>query len=142
MLPKAGKPNGKKIALIGAGPASLTVARDLAPLGYELHVYDEQAKGGGFMRSQIPSFRLPESVLDEEVGYILDMGVVTHFDTYVDSMSELLTKDYDAVFVGSGAPKGRDLPSLPGRNEADANGECVNMGHLVRVLKLHDYQGY
>ena len=76
-LPKAGKPNGKKIALIGAGPASLTVARDLAPLGYELHLYDEQVKGGGFMRSQIPSFRLPESVLDEEIGYVLDMGVTT-----------------------------------------------------------------
>ncbi len=121
LLPKAGKPNGKKVALIGAGPASLTVARDLAPLGYELHLYDEQAKGGGFMRSQIPSFRLPEAVLDEEIGYVLDMGVTTIFDTYVDSMSEMLTKGYDAVFVGSGAPRGRDLPDLPGRKEADEN---------------------
>ncbi|GKX35844.1 MAG: glutamate synthase [Rhizobiaceae bacterium MnEN-MB40S] len=120
-LPKAGPANGKKIALIGAGPASLTVARDLAPLGYELHLYDGQSKGGGFMRSQIPSFRLPESVLDEEIGYILDMGVVTKFDTYIDSMAELLGKGYDAVFVGSGAPRGRDLPKLPNRKEADAN---------------------
>ena len=121
LMPKAGAPNGKKIALIGAGPASLTVARDLAPLGYELHLYDGESKGGGFMRSQIPSFRLPETVLDEEVGYVLDMGVVTHFNTYVDSMAEILAKDYDAVFVGSGAPRGRDLPNLPGRKEADAN---------------------
>lgn len=121
LLPKAGAPNGKKIALIGAGPASLTVARDLAPLGYELHVYDAQPKGGGFMRSQIPSFRLPESVLDEEIGYVLDMGVTTFFDTYVDSMAKLLTKGYDALFVGSGAPRGRDLPKLPGRKEADDN---------------------
>jgi len=109
--------NGRKIALVGAGPASLTVARDLAPLGYELHVYDEQPKAGGFMRSQIPSFRLPESVLDEEVGYILNMGLVSHFNHYVDSLKGLLNQDYDAVFVGSGAPRGRDLPSLPGRDE-------------------------
>ncbi len=121
MLPKAGPPNGKKIALIGGGPASLTVARDLAPLGYELHLYDEQIKAGGFMRSQIPSFRLPETVLDEEIQYILDMGIKTVFDTYVDSMADMLTKGYDAIFVGSGAPRGRDLPNLPGRNEADAS---------------------
>jgi NADPH-dependent glutamate synthase beta subunit-like oxidoreductase len=120
-LPKAGPTNGKKIALIGGGPSSLTVARDLAPLGYELHLYDAQDKGGGFMRSQIPSFRLPESVLDEEVGYIMNMGINAHFDTFVDSMSELLAKDYDAIFVGSGAPRGRDLPDLPGREEASAN---------------------
>ncbi|WIO74948.1 FAD-dependent oxidoreductase [Porticoccaceae bacterium LTM1] len=120
-LPKIAPKNGKRIALIGAGPASLTVARDLAPLGYELHVYDQQKSGGGFMRSQIPSFRLPESVLNEEVDYILDMGVVTHFNTYVSSLKEILDKKYDAVFVGSGAPRGRDLPKLPGRKEGDAN---------------------
>lgn len=120
-LPKAGPPNGKKIALIGGGPASLTVARDLAPLGYELELYDAQAKGGGFMRSEIPAFRLPESVLDEEVGYVLNMGITAHFDTFVDSLAAILKKDYDAVFIGSGAPRGRDLPDLPGRQEADAN---------------------
>ena len=115
------KPNGKKIALIGAGPASLTVARDLAPLGYELHLYDEQKKGGGFMRSQIPAFRLPETVLDEEIDYILDLGIHTHFNHYVDSLKGVLEKDYDAVFVGTGAPRGRDLPDLPGRQEGAAN---------------------
>lgn len=120
-LPKAGAPNGKKIALVGGGPASLTVARDLAPLGYELHLYDAQEKGGGFMRSEIPSFRLPEEVLEEEVGYVLDMGIHTHFNHYVDSMADLLTKGYDAVFVGCGAPRGRDLPNLPGRAEGAAN---------------------
>ncbi|WP_204114940.1 FAD-dependent oxidoreductase [Shimia biformata] len=121
MMPKAGAPNGKKIALIGAGPASLTVARDLAPLGYELHLYDAQAKGGGFMRSEIPSFRLPEEVLDEEVGYVLDMGVHATFNTYIDSLQSILDKNYDAVFIGCGAPRGRDLPKLPGRKEADKN---------------------
>lgn len=120
-LPLAGAPNGKKIALIGGGPASLTVARDLAPLGYELHLYDAHGKAGGFMRSEIPSFRLPESVLDEEVGYVLGMGIKTHFNTYVDSMSAILAKDYDAVFVGCGAPRGRDLKDLPGRKEAEPN---------------------
>ena len=112
--------NGKKICLIGGGPASLTVARDLAPLGYEIELYDEWYKGGGMMRTQIPSFRLPEEVLDEEVNYILDMGISTHFNHYVSSMKEILNKDYDAIFVGTGAPKGRDL-DLPGREEAGAN---------------------
>ena len=112
--------NGKKIALIGGGPASLTVARDLAPLGYEIHLYDEWHKGGGMMRTQIPAFRLPEEVLDEEVNYVLDMGIHTHFNQFVSSMKEILDMDYDAVFVGTGAPKGRNL-DLPGRKEADAN---------------------
>jgi formate dehydrogenase beta subunit len=114
-------PNGKRIALIGGGPASLTVARDLAPLGYEIHLYDEQVAGGGMMRSQIPSFRLPESVLNEEVDFVLDMGIHTQFLTYVDSLKDILDKQYDAVFVGTGAPRGRDLPKLPGRWEAAAS---------------------
>jgi formate dehydrogenase (NADP+) beta subunit len=122
LMPQAPfKPNGKKVALLGAGPASLTVARDLAPLGYELHLYDEQKAGGGFMRSQIPAFRLPETVLEEEVDYILDLGIHTHFNHYVDSLKGILEKDYDAVFVGTGAPRGRDLPDLPGRQEGAAN---------------------
>lgn len=112
--------NGKKIALIGGGPASLTVARDLAPLGYEIHLFDEWHKGGGMMRTQIPSFRLPEEVLDEEVNYITNMGIHTHYNHYVKSMKAVLDSDYDAVFVGTGAPNGRDL-DLPGRKEADAN---------------------
>lgn len=121
MMPRGPfKPNGKKIALVGAGPASLTVARDLAPSGYEIHLYDEQFKGGGFMRSQIPAFRLPEAVLDEEVNFILDLGIHTHFRNYVNSLKNLLDKGYDAVFVGSGAPKGKDL-DLPGRTEAAKN---------------------
>jgi len=121
LMPQAPfKPNGFKIALIGAGPASLTVARDLAPEGYEIHLYDEQKNGGGFMRSQIPAFRLPEEVLNEEVNYILDLGIHTHFNSYVTSLKELIGKDYDAVFVGSGAPKGRDL-QLPGRKEGAEN---------------------
>ena len=114
------KKNGKKIALIGAGPASLTVARDLMPLGYEIDLYDENAKGGGFMRSQIPSFRLPEEVLDQEVNYVTDMGVTTIYNHFVDSMKGILKKDYDAIFVGTGAPNGKDL-IIPGREEAAAN---------------------
>ncbi|MCB1707260.1 MAG: FAD-dependent oxidoreductase [Halioglobus sp.] len=111
------KKNGKRIALIGAGPASLTVARDLAPLGYIIDVYDNQFAGGGMMRSQIPSFRLPLSVLDEEVNYILDMGINATFDVQVDSLKEVLEKDYDAVFVGTGAPRGKGL-NLPGLEDA------------------------
>jgi len=112
--------NGKQVALIGGGPASLAVARDLAPLGYEIEIYDDQPKGGGMMRSQIPVFRLPPSVLDEEVDYILEMGVETIFETYVSSLKSILDKEYDAVFIGTGAPRGSDL-DIPGRKEAAAN---------------------
>ena len=110
--------NGKRIALIGGGPASLTVARDLAPLGYQLDLYDSQPAGGGFMRSQIPSFRLPPEVLDEEVDYVLNMGIQSHFDTYVESLKSIIDKSYDAIFVGTGAPRGSDL-DLPGRQECE-----------------------
>jgi len=112
--------NGKRIALIGAGPASLTVARDLAPLGYIIDVYDNQFAGGGMMRSQIPSFRLPIEVLDEEVNYILDRGVNCTFDVEIDSLKSILDKDYDAVFVGTGAPRGKGL-NLPGLEDAMNN---------------------
>ncbi len=112
--------NGKRVALIGGGPAALTVARDLMPLGYTIDLYDDQPAGGGFMRSQIPSFRLPVDVLNQEVNYITDMGVTTHYKTYVDSLKSILDKGYDSVFVGTGAPRGRDL-KITGREEADAN---------------------
>src|SRR4051812_24032391 len=97
--------NHKKVALIGAGPASLTVANDLAPLGYEVTILEKLSKPGGLMRVNIPAFRLPEHVLDEEIGYILDMGVEVRYNSPVDSLEALLnTGTYDAVFVGSGAP--------------------------------------
>jgi len=119
--PKPEKKNGKRVALIGAGPAALTVVRDLAPLGYELVVFDADKKGGGMVRSQIPRFRLPEEVIDEEVGYILDRGFIeTRFGTRIESMNQLLSENFDAVFVGSGAPRGRDL-DIPGRKEAAKN---------------------
>jgi len=117
-LPQAAPRNGKRVACVGAGPASLTVARDLAPLGYHVTVYDSEAKAGGFMWQQIPRFRLPESVIDEETGYILDMPHVQFVaGRRIDSMQALLAEDYDAVFVGCGAPRGRDL-HIPGRQEA------------------------
>ncbi|HHL43030.1 MAG TPA: 4Fe-4S dicluster domain-containing protein, partial [Hellea balneolensis] len=109
--------NGKKIALIGAGPASFTVANDLAPLGYECVIFEKTEKAGGLMHSNIPSFRLPEQVLDEELGYILDMGVELKLGTPVESMKALLNEGYDAIFVGTGAPRGKDL-NLEGRKEA------------------------
>ncbi|HUH39123.1 MAG TPA: FAD-dependent oxidoreductase [Spongiibacteraceae bacterium] len=133
--------NGKRIACIGAGPAALTVCRDLMPLGYDIDLYDDQPAGGGFMRSQIPSFRLPEEVLNEEVNLILDMGVLTHFNTYVDSLKSVLDKNYDAVFVGTGAPRGRDL-EIPGRKEGAANIHIgidwlssVAFGHIEAIGK-------
>jgi formate dehydrogenase beta subunit len=112
--------NGKRVALIGAGPASLTVARGLAPLGYSIDIYDNQFAGGGMMRSQIPAFRLPAEVLDEEVNYILNMGVTATFDVQVESLREILDKEYDAVFVGTGAPRGKGL-NLPGLEDAMPN---------------------
>jgi formate dehydrogenase beta subunit len=137
--PPAKKRNGKRIALVGAGPASLTVARDLAPLGYHVVVFDGEARGGGMIRSQIPKFRLPEEVIDEEVGYVLGLGVETRFGARVDSLKGLLAEGFDAVFVGSGAPRGRDL-DLPGRVEAAANIHIgidwlssVSFGHITEV---------
>src|SRR5436190_458567 len=120
MPPPAEKTNGKRIAMVGAGPASLTVARDLAPLGYEITIFDADAKAGGMIRSQIPRFRLPESVIDEEVGYITGLGMSLRLGERIDSLKALLAEGYDAVFVGTGAPRGRDL-ELPGREEARAN---------------------
>jgi formate dehydrogenase beta subunit len=120
LLPAVAPKNGKRVACVGAGPASLTVARDLAPLGYEVHVYDGDKKAGGMIRSQIPRFRLPEEVIDEEVGYITALGPLMHLSRRVDSLKALLAEGYDAIFVGTGAPRGRDL-DLPGRKEAAAN---------------------
>src|SRR5450432_321124 len=113
-------PNGKRIVCVGAGPASLTVARDLAPHGYHVVVYDGDTKAGGMIRSQIPRFRLPEEVIDEEVGYILGLAIEFRAGKRVDSMKALLAEGYDAIFVGSGAPRGRDL-DVPGRQAAAAN---------------------
>jgi len=112
--------NGKRIALIGAGPASLTVARDLMPLGYEIDLFDRGYKGGGMMVSQIPTFRLPANVLDDEVDMILNMGVSSHFKHDVSSMKDMLSRGYDSIFVGTGAPKGRDI-DVPGREAASAH---------------------
>jgi formate dehydrogenase beta subunit len=130
-LPKpAARKNGKRIALVGAGPASLTVARDLAPLGYSCVVFDQDPRAGGMIRSQIPKFRLPDSVIDEECGYILDLGVEFRGGKRVDSLKALLAEGWDAVFVGSGAPRGRDL-QIPGRAEAAKN---IHIGKRVVVL--------
>ena len=119
LLPVAPKnKNGKKIAFVGAGCASLTAANDLMPLGYECVIYEALDKTGGLMRTNIPSFRLPAKVLDEEMSYILDMGVDLRLNSPVESMKGLLQKGYDAVFIGSGAPKGKDL-DIPGRNDTD-----------------------
>lgn len=135
MPPIPQQKNGKRVALIGGGPAALTVARDLMPLGYEIDLYDDQPAGGGFMRSQIPSFRLPADVLDQEVNFITDMGVVTHYNTRIDSLNSILEKNYDAVFVGTGAPRGRDL-KLPGREAADANIQ-IGINFLANVAFNH-----
>jgi formate dehydrogenase (NADP+) beta subunit len=139
-LPKpAATKNGKRIALVGGGPASLTVARDLAPIGYECVVFDQDPLSGGMMRTQIPKFRLPEKVLDEECHYILDLGVAFVGGKRIDSMKALLAEDFDAVFVGCGAPRGRDL-DIPGRQEAAKNIHIgidwlssVSFGHIDRI---------
>ena len=111
------KKNGKRVACIGAGPASLTVANDLMPLGYEVTIFEKQDKPGGLMRTNIPSFRLPEQVLDDEIGYVLNMGVDIRYGSPVKSL-KAIASEYDAVFVGSGAPRGKNL-ELPGRDETD-----------------------
>ena len=119
-LPKApSKKNGHKIALIGAGCASLAVANDLLPLGYEVTIFEALDKTGGLMRTNIPQFRLPPETLDEEIQYILDMGVDLKLGHRINSFDDFLEQGaFDAVFVGSGAPKGKEL-DLPGRFETN-----------------------
>ncbi len=112
--------NGKRVALIGAGPASLTVARDLLPLGYHCTLFEKDPQGGGLMRTNIPSFRLPVEVLDEEVERIVGFGVEARFGEEITSLKAILAEDYDAIFVGTGAPRGKDL-DIEGRAEADDN---------------------
>jgi NADPH-dependent glutamate synthase beta subunit-like oxidoreductase len=143
-LPKpAARPNGRRVACVGAGPASLTVARDLAPLGYQVTLFDQDPKAGGMIRTQIPRFRLPEQIIDEETGYVLGLGVTLRGGVRIDSMRALLDggfgQSFDAVFVGSGAPRGRDL-DLPGRHEAAARIHIgidwlssVSFGHVTSI---------
>jgi formate dehydrogenase beta subunit len=117
-LPKPpARKNGKRVACIGAGPASLAVANDLAPLGYDVTIFEKNAQAGGLMRTNVPTFRLPKQVLDDEIGMIVGMGVTVRYESPVASLKALLADGYDAVFVGSGAPRGKDL-DLPGRKEA------------------------
>jgi len=119
-LPRApARNNGKKVALVGAGCASLTVANDLIPLGYDVTIFEALATTGGLMRTNIPQFRLPPKVLDEEIGYIVDMGAKLHLNHRIESLKELLDgAEYDAVFVGTGAPRGKEL-KLPGRYDTE-----------------------
>ncbi len=139
-LPKApAERNGKRVALVGAGPASLTVANDLLPLGYDVTIFERNAQPGGLMRINIPSFRLPPQVLDEECGYIIDMGATMKYGTPVESLKGLLGQGYDAIFVGTGAPKGKEL-DIPGRWDAPKQVHIgiewlanVHFGHLERI---------
>ncbi len=132
--------NGKRVCLIGAGPASLTVANDLMPLGYEVVIYEALSKPGGLMRVNIPAFRLPVTVLEEEIDMILDMGVEIHYNHRVESLKKLLDEeDFDAVFIGTGAPKGKEL-EIPGRREGADNIhigiewlESIHFGHVDSV---------
>ena len=140
-MPRPLPSNGRRIACVGAGPASLTVARDLAPLGYQVTVFEGEQKAGGFMHQQIPRFRLPESVIDEETGYIFALGVEFKSGRRIESMNALLAEGYDAVFVGCGAPRGRDL-DIPGRKEAAEHIHIgidwlasVSFGHVTKVGK-------
>jgi NADPH-dependent glutamate synthase beta subunit-like oxidoreductase/formate hydrogenlyase subunit 6/NADH:ubiquinone oxidoreductase subunit I len=133
------KKNGKRVACIGAGPASLAVANDLAPLGYDVVVFEKNTQAGGLMRTNVPTFRLPKHVLDDEIAMIVNMGVEVRYGSPVASMKALLGQGFDAVFVGSGAPRGKDL-ELPGRKEAAANIhigidwlESVAFGHIERI---------
>ncbi|MFL6815016.1 MAG: FAD-dependent oxidoreductase [Bradyrhizobium sp.] len=140
-MPRPSAKNGRRIAIVGGGPASLTVARDLAPLGYHCTVFDSDPKAGGMMRTQIPKFRLPDSVIDEETDYILDLGIEFRGGQRIDSLKKLLGENYDAIFVGSGAPRGREL-EIPGRKEAAANIHIgidwlssVSFGHVEKIGK-------
>jgi NADPH-dependent glutamate synthase beta subunit-like oxidoreductase/ferredoxin len=139
-LPKAPEQkNGKRVALIGAGPSSLTVANDLLPLGYEVTIFEQHKEPGGLMRINIPAFRLPAQVLDDECGYIINMGAKMRYGTRVESLRAVLEEGFDAVFVGSGAPKGKEL-DIPGRWDAPSQVHIgidwlanVHFGHTDKI---------
>jgi len=131
--------NGRRVACVGAGPASLTVARDLSAIGYEVVVFDSDSRAGGMMRSQIPKFRLPDEVIDEEVGYALALGGEFVASRRIDSLKGLMGEGYDAIFVGCGAPRGRNL-DIPGRREAASHIHIgidwlasVSFGHVSSI---------
>ncbi len=132
------KKNGKRIGIVGAGPASLTVANDLMPHGYEVVIFEQNEKPGGLMRTNIPAFRLPAKVLDDETGTILNMGVDIRYNTPVKSMKALLAEKFDAIFIGSGAPRGKEL-EIPGRHDTDRIHigidwlESISFGHTDSV---------
>jgi NADPH-dependent glutamate synthase beta subunit-like oxidoreductase/ferredoxin len=137
--------NGRRVALIGAGCASLTVANDLAPLGYECVIFEALDCPGGLMRTNIPAFRLPGEVLDEEIGHVIRMGVELKLSSPVASLQALLDEGFAAVFIGSGAPKGKNL-MLPGRDSSDrihigidwlgsvAFGHTASIGERVLII--------
>ena len=125
--PIPAKKNGKRIGIVGAGPASLTVANDLMPHGYEVVIFEQNEKPGGLMRANIPAFRLPAKVLDDETQTILNMGVDIRYNTPVNSMKALLAEKFDAIFVGSGAPRGKEL-DIPGRHDPLLNGPRIHIG--------------
>src|ERR1700719_2503626 len=138
-MPRPSPDNGKRIAIVGGGPASLTVARDLAPLGYHCTVFDSDPKAGGMMRTQIPKFRLPDSVIDEETDYILNLGIEFKGGTRIDSLKKLLGEKFDAIFIGSGAARGREL-EIPGRQEGPSHIHIgidwlssVSFGHVEKI---------
>ncbi|MBV8810023.1 MAG: FAD-dependent oxidoreductase, partial [Acidobacteriaceae bacterium] len=139
LLPKIpNQKNGKRIACIGAGPASLTVANDLLPLGYQVTIFEKQDKPGGLMRSNIPAFRLPEAVLTEEIDIIVNLGAEIRYNSPIASMQALLNQGFDAIFVGSGAPRGKDL-DIPGRHDTDRIHigidwlESIAFGHIDSI---------
>jgi NADPH-dependent glutamate synthase beta subunit-like oxidoreductase/ferredoxin len=125
--PIPARKNGKRIGIVGAGPASLTVANDLMPHGYEVVIFEQNEKPGGLMRTNIPAFRLPATVLDEETANILNMGVDIRYSSPVNSMKALLAENFDAIFIGSGAPRGKEL-EIPGRHDALLNGTHIHIG--------------
>src|SRR5260370_24298276 len=140
-MPRPGPKNGKRIAIVGGGPASLAVARDLASLGYHCTMFDSDPKAGGMMRTQIPKFCVPDSVIDEETDYILNLGIEFKGGQRIDSLKKLLGENFDAIFVGSGAPRGREL-DIPGRQEAASNIHIgidwlssVSFGHIDKIGK-------
>jgi NADPH-dependent glutamate synthase beta subunit-like oxidoreductase len=135
---------GKKVAIIGSGPAGLTVAYYLTELGHSVTIFESQSKPGGMMRTGIPRFQLPEKVLDGEIDEILSLGVELKLNSPVQSVNDLLKDGYDAVFVGIGLQKGRKLP-IPGVDleqvligldflEDVSKGKEVKLGENVLVL--------
>jgi glutamate synthase (NADPH) small chain len=140
---KSAPPSGKKVAVVGAGPAGLTCAADLAKLGHKVTIFEALHEGGGVLVYGIPEFRLPKNIVKAEIEYVKSLGADLELDSVVGrqtQLGDLLKNGYDAVFLGIGAGAPRFM-GVPGENLSgiySAN-EYLTRVNLMKAYKFPEY---